>query len=160
VGAQVTLVRSDGELPGGDAGGDGVATRSGQPGRTPAWGAGEEPFRVLVDVEDRAALVRLSGELDMSTSGGIYSALARLAGENPDRLVIDLRGVTFMDSTGLRALLDAHGWAARRGWQFALVRGPRQVQRVFEIVALEEVLVFLDQPEKPLHTPLPADGDG
>jgi anti-sigma B factor antagonist len=158
-GAKMTWARGGGELPGGDAGWDGPAL-FGQPGRTPAWGAGEEPFRVLVDFEDRAALVQLSGELDMSTCGGIYATLARLAGEDPDRLVIDLRGVTFMDSTGLRALLDAHGWAARRGWQFALVRGPHQVQRVFEIVALDGVLAFVDQPEHSLHPPRPAGGGG
>jgi anti-anti-sigma factor len=57
--------------------------------------------------------------------------------------VLDLREVSFMDSAGLRLVLEA----SRAGASFAVVRGPREVQRLFDLVGLDEGrLTMLDQP--------------
>ena len=53
-----------------------------------------------------------------------------------DELVLDLRGVGFMDTSGLRYTLELNERAERDGWRLRLVRGPRPVQRVFDVAGL------------------------
>ena len=62
------------------------------------------------------------------------------------RVVLDLRELEFMDSSGLRlvALAERRLGAAGRG--LVLVRGPEAVQRVFEITRMEDHLTFVDEP--------------
>ena len=82
------------------------------------------------------------GEIDLATVDGLAQALDA-AREEAGSVVLDLREVSFMDSAGLRLVLEA----SRRGRAFAVVRGPREVQRVFDLVGLDEGrLTMLDQP--------------
>lgn len=91
----------------------------------------------------RAAVIALRGELDMA---GAAALEAELDGLNGDALVIDLRDVTFMDSSGLRVLVVASQRAQDDGRRFALVPGAAQVMRVFEITRMLERLDFVDDP--------------
>ncbi len=94
------------------------------------------------------ALIALSGELDLSGAQALHDEVGRLADhEGVQCVVLDLRGLEFMDSSGLRvvALADRRLSAAGRG--LVLVRGRETVQRVFEITRMEERLAFVDSPE-------------
>jgi anti-sigma B factor antagonist len=64
-------------------------------------------------------------------------------------IVIDLRQVTFMDSTGAAALVAADRHAQRDGRSLAIVKGSPQVQRVLEVCGLTEVLAPADEPLGP-----------
>ncbi len=93
------------------------------------------------------ALIALSGELDLSGAAPLDEEIDRLAGEDGvRRVVLDLRELEFMDSSGLRlvALAERRLGAADRS--FALVRGPDAVQRVFAITGMERHLTFVDAP--------------
>lgn len=94
------------------------------------------------------AVITLAGELDLATAPELETALAEAldGGDRPAQLVVDLRALGFMDSTGLRVLLVTHARAAEEGWDFALVRGSEAVQRVFEITRMSERLTFVDPP--------------
>ncbi len=73
---------------------------------------------------------RLEGELDMATAGGLTELLLTAPGDAP--LVLDFSGVSFMDSSGLRALLEGAGLPNGEGP--VVVQDPSpQVRRVFEI---------------------------
>jgi anti-anti-sigma factor len=88
----------------------------------------------------------LRGELDIL---GAAEARRELLGLTPPRggwLVIDLRDLSFMDSTGVRLILQTLESAERYGAALALIRGPTPVQRVLEIVGLAEQLLILDEP--------------
>jgi anti-anti-sigma factor len=61
-------------------------------------------------------------------------------------LVLDLREVTFLDSTGIRLILQAREYALRHAAAFLLVRGPEQVMLVLELIGLEEQLEIADEP--------------
>jgi anti-anti-sigma factor len=61
-------------------------------------------------------------------------------------VVLDLREVGFMDTSGLRYVLELNDRAARDGFQLRLVRGPAAVQRVFEVSGLDSRLPFVDDP--------------
>jgi anti-anti-sigma factor len=69
-----------------------------------------------------------------------------LAGEDtsPPVLVLDLRGLKFMDSTGLRIVVSANARAESAERRFVVVRGPEPVHRIFRITRLEERLDMVD----------------
>lgn len=95
---------------------------------------------------DAAAHLVLSGELDIAESSRVERELLSLDEGRPDTLVIDLRGLQFMDSTGLRLIVAAHQRYASEGRRVVIIRGPDAVQRVFQATRVEERLYFVDQP--------------
>ena len=102
-------------------------------------------LEVLQDDSGDDTTVRLSGELDISTAAELERLLSDLAvPDGPGRIVIDLRDLRFMDSTGLRLLVTADLRLRREGRELALIPGPEPVHRVFRLAMLEERLTFVD----------------
>jgi anti-sigma B factor antagonist len=99
-----------------------------------------------VTTQDSGARVTISlkGELDLSSVGKVQEELRRVEAEEPALLVLDLANLTFLDSTGLRAVVTADERARERGRRLVVVRGPDAVQRVFTITRLEERLEMVD----------------
>jgi anti-sigma B factor antagonist len=93
--------------------------------------------------------VTIAGELDLSTVPEFDRALDRIDLTTVKRLVIDLCGVTFMDSTGLHAVIQRHRSVQANGYQLIVRRGSDQVQRLFELTGVDDVLTFEDEP--PTH---------
>jgi anti-anti-sigma factor len=91
--------------------------------------------------------LRLRGDLDMAGVVELERELERLEASRPDVVLLDLRELTFLDSSGLRSLLAADNRARRRGRRLELVRAPAGVQRVFEIALLDRRLTFVELPE-------------
>ena len=81
------------------------------------------------------------GEIDLATIDALEAEVKAALAEH-GALVLDLREVTFIDSAGLRLVLET----SRDASAFSVVRGPREVQRVFDLVGLEERLQMLDEP--------------
>ena len=95
------------------------------------------------------AVVAPTGELDLSGAAILESELERLAAEpGLGSVVLDLRGLEFMDSSGLRLVVIADMRAREAGRRFALIRGGDTVHRVFEITRMSERLEFVDAPEE------------
>lgn len=92
------------------------------------------------------AHIALSGELDISSAARVEDELASLQAQSPAMLVLDLRELEFMDSTGLRLIVRADEAARAGGTRFVIVRGPEPVQRVFQIVGLDTRLEMTDAP--------------
>src|SRR5919198_480666 len=83
------------------------------------------------------------GDLDMATARDLGTRMAAVAREHPHgRLIVDLAGVDFMDSAGLRVLLTAARSAGTDGHRLRLRRGRAAVQRVFEVSGTEPLLPF------------------
>ena len=93
-------------------------------------------------------VVVLSGELDLASSGALDEELARVFSSPVDLVVVDLRPLEFMDSTGLSTLVKAHQRAQEAGKRFGLVRGSQQVQRLLSLTRVEERMTFADSPEE------------
>ena len=89
-----------------------------------------------------AIVLTMKGELDLTSSPVFERELRAVEATSPRRLVIDLSGLEFMDSTGLRALLLARERAQADGHELALRRGPRHVQRVLELTKTAEAFEF------------------
>jgi anti-anti-sigma factor len=103
-----------------------------------------------VDTEEREGLVRVSlrGELDLSTVEKVEDELRRIEERGDKLLVLDLSGLTFLDSTGLRLMVTADQRARKAGRRLALVKGPETVHRVFTITKLDERLQMVDDVEE------------
>jgi anti-anti-sigma factor len=86
--------------------------------------------------------VRLQGELDLASADAMEERLAAIEEQRPARVVIDLGGLAFIDSSGLRVLLLADSRARESGFELVLVPGPEPVQRVFEMTGALDVLRF------------------
>jgi anti-sigma B factor antagonist len=91
----------------------------------------------------RTVVIALAGELDLA---GAATLEQELAGVDARAVVVDLRGLGFMDSSGLRALAVAALRAQGAGRRFALVPGAAQVMRVFDITRMRERLDFVADP--------------
>ena len=105
-------------------------------------------FTVDTRSEGRAAVIAVSGELDLASSAALEDELARVAESGATQVIIDLRELEFMDSTGLSTLVKAHQRADEKGHEFSLVRGPQQVQRLLSLTGVEERMTFADTPEE------------
>ena len=84
----------------------------------------------------------LIGELDMASAPTLDAAIDRLCTDGTEALTLDLSRLTFMDSTGLRVMLVAKDLCVENGCELQLVRGPAQIQRLFEVTGLLELLPF------------------
>ncbi|MBA3369836.1 MAG: STAS domain-containing protein [Thermoleophilaceae bacterium] len=94
-------------------------------------------FDLETSREGAQARLTLFGELDIAAAPRLDAELTELEPEGPDRIVLDLRGLTFLDSTGLRSLLGADARAREAGRSLTLIQGPDVVQRVFSITGLD-----------------------
>jgi anti-sigma B factor antagonist len=93
------------------------------------------------------AVISLAGELDLSGAPALDEEVGRLAAhDGVRRVVLDLRGLQFLDSSGLRVVALAARRLEAAGRALTLVRGSETVQRVFEITRMGERLDFVDEP--------------
>jgi anti-sigma B factor antagonist len=99
-----------------------------------------EPFRCDVVPERDAVRVVPVGELDLACAGGVAAQLDDLFGAGLGHVVLDLRELTFLDSSGLRMILEAKGAAKERSVRFTLIPGRPEVQRVFEVTGTGDSL--------------------
>jgi anti-anti-sigma factor len=97
---------------------------------------------IAADRDERKARLVLGGELDMDARFQAERALDELLAQPVEQLVVDLGEVTFVDSTGMGLVLEVHDRARSEGFKLRLLRGPDEVQRVFELAGVADVLPF------------------
>ena len=105
---------------------------------TPSLAVGER-----ADAVARAHVVAPRGELDLYSVADVRAALA----ERPagcEVVVLDLRGLTFFDTSGIRLALETLQQLTAAGLRFALIRGEPEVQRLFVLAGLQDRLPFYD----------------
>src|SRR3954452_13397439 len=102
------------------------------------------PFGVTIERRDSALHLALSGELDTSTAPRLEDDLHRVEAERPELIVLDLRDLSFLDSTGLRLLIMADARAKKEGRRLAIGRGNEMIQRVLHVTRLDERLEVVD----------------
>lgn len=92
--------------------------------------------------DGEAHVVELIGELDLDGASAVEAELLAAESTDAESIVVDLGGLEFIDSTGIRLIV----MAAERSenGRFSLLRGPQQVQRVFELTDLAARLPFVD----------------
>ena len=111
--------------------------------RVPGGGAAPAPFRVELRRDGDTVLVRPVGELDVATCASVRTELESAVESGCARLILDLRGLTFMDSSGLHLMVTTQGTAVERGIRFSLIRGPAIVSRALELTGLQGRFEFV-----------------
>jgi anti-sigma B factor antagonist len=91
--------------------------------------------------------IALAGEADLLGAPQIEAALEGAAAGAAKLIVVDLKGLTFIDSSGLQALATGHEHCRSRGYELRIVRGPANVQRLFDLTGMSEILPFVDAVE-------------
>jgi anti-anti-sigma factor len=106
-------------------------------------------LEVEARIHRRSALVELWGELDLATVSQVAEVLDGLepnAG-GVRHVVVDLRGLTFMDASGLHELVRQNDYAHQNRYNLAVVRGRKAIERLLALSTVEELLVLVDAPE-------------
>jgi anti-anti-sigma factor len=109
-------------------------------------------FSVDVLRHPDAVVVVPRGEVDMATVGQLRAA----CDVSDVRLVLDLRGVEFLDTSGINFILERQRHADADALSFTLVRGPEHVQRLFDVTGLNHRLRFVADPAEALADGRPA----
>lgn len=103
-------------------------------------------FELRAERIGATAHVAIKGELDIATLPEVEQVIQSLRSPDLERLVVDLRELSFLDSMSIELLLRLHTDLPQTGAELLVVRGPRAVHRVFELTGLDQVLVVVDQP--------------
>ena len=98
-------------------------------------------FEVDVESRDGGVVVAPKGEIDLSTVDEVRRAIEQ-SHDSASSLVIDLSGVGFLDTSGLRLVVEQNNRARDLGYALELIPGPPPVQRVFQIAGLDQKLPF------------------
>jgi len=104
-------------------------------------------FRILTNGSGAQVEVAIHGELDLATAAQLDAELARVAElDGVELVVVDLRELVFLDSTGLESIVKFDATARSQGIDLAVVRGPRAVERLFAVMQLDQRLRIVDDP--------------
>jgi len=103
-----------------------------------------KPFRCSIAQSDGATVLRPAGDLDLGSVPHLEKSLQGAVEAGARRVVVDLRGLEFMDSTGLTLLMRWQRESRRDGFELALVRGDERIHRLFELTAMEPLFTFLE----------------
>jgi anti-anti-sigma factor len=129
---------------------------SAQPDRSPAEQRAEEQLAIEARTHRRTALVALRGELDMLTVSKVAEVIDGLdpQADGVRHLVLDLRGLTFMDSTGLHELVRQNEFARSNHHNLAVVRGTDAIERLLDVTGVKDHLVLVNDPDDLVPPPV------
>jgi anti-sigma B factor antagonist len=109
-----------------------------------------EHLQIDVRHEPDRIVLRLHGELDLSSAPLLQSEIESAGADGATLVVLDLDDLEFIDSTGLRIILAAHERSRERGQMLALTRGSQQVQRLMSITRAGEHLRIIESADEQL----------
>jgi anti-anti-sigma factor len=108
-------------------------------------------FQVQVRREAQTEFIAVIGELDLASGPQLESELDRIVPAETTQVVVDLRELEFMDSTGLSIIVRAHQRLAEAGCELSLVKGSTQVQRLLDLTGVAERVRLVAAPEELLN---------
>jgi anti-sigma B factor antagonist len=111
----------------------------------------QSQFRVEVERTGRAAVIVVTGELDLATGPQLEAELRDISASDTELVVVDLRNLEFMDSTGLSIIVRAHQRLTGEGCELGLVRGSPQVQRLLDLTGVADRIALVTRPEELLN---------
>ena len=118
-------------------------TPSGQSREDRVLAAGQ--LMIRSERQGKTHVVGMSGELDLATTTRLEDELEAAEASDADEIILDLSRLDFIDSTGLQVILAADARSKANGKRLKLVRGQRQVHRIFEITDTADRLPFGDR---------------
>jgi anti-anti-sigma factor len=102
------------------------------------------PLTIRSSRQQDEHVVALCGELDLGCAEAVQDEMRRVEQTDARRIIVDLSALEFMDSTGLRAMLEIDARSRANGDRVVFLRGGPTIQRLFEITDTEDRLPFID----------------
>ncbi len=104
-------------------------------------------FEARVEQREGYVVVVVRGELDLDSAPPLRAVLASPEAQAPT-VILDLRAVSFVDSSGLSVIVGEHQRAKAEAYRFAVsIAGARQVERLFELCGLRGTVATVDNPD-------------
>jgi len=100
-----------------------------------------------IDVQDSSpdlVIVTISGDVDLSTSRELQGELRRVVANHPQKLIVDLSDVPYMDSSGVATLVETMQLARKGQTRLVLTSLKERVRSIFEIARLDSVFTIVD----------------
>ena len=118
----------------------------------------KETFGTRLSRRDDVLWLALGGELDVFTAPQLRAALREARPNSREVLILDLRGLTFIDSSGLAVILAAHEAGKQDGSRPVriVIKGSRPVEALFELIGAKDYLELIESAEEleaPARTP-------
>jgi anti-anti-sigma factor len=104
-----------------------------------------EEFRIEEDRSDTTVVLRLSGELDLASADAVSQRLDAFAATG-EAVLLDVDRLSFMDSSGLRVVLQAAETSRTSSWEFSLTAGSEQVRNLFASAGVTDRLPIVPAP--------------
>jgi anti-anti-sigma factor len=104
-----------------------------------------EPFEVRLELHRQTAFLRLSGAFDQSSREELEQRLFEAAATEPREIILDLRQMLFIGSSGLRFLLEVWNLSRAGGFDFAVLPAEGAVRLLFEKTELDQVLPIVEE---------------
>jgi anti-sigma B factor antagonist len=101
-------------------------------------------LQIAVEEADSALVVKLRGDLDLGSCDALRARLDGAELDGKPAIVVDLRDLAFLDSSGLRELIVASRSAASNARRFALIAGRDEIHRVFTISGTADRFEWID----------------
>lgn len=100
-------------------------------------------LEITVSHQGTTSTLQLAGECDIAQQERIHERLQEIRAARPECVVLDLSRLSFIDSTGLSIVIGLQKWTEANGVRLVICRGPKAVQRIFELTGLGSTLPFL-----------------
>lgn len=107
-------------------------------------------IEVKLERRDDAVIVKPIGDIDLSRSPSLRHQISRAQADRPERLVIDLGEVPYMDSSGVATLVEAMQVSRRSGAKLVLCGLQSKVRSIFEIARLDTVFTIVESTDEAL----------
>ena len=107
-----------------------------------------EELEVQIEKTTDGVIVRPIGDVDLGCAATLRLRLKEVQNENPDRLIVDLGSVSYMDSSGVATLVEAMQNARRTDTKLILCALQDKVRSIFEIARLDMVFAIVEDVEK------------
>jgi len=104
-------------------------------------------FDIESRIEGDRAIVTVRGDLDLQVAPRVVEEITKVEGDRPALVVIDLSGLSFLDSSGMGVIAAAQARAVDAGRRLVVVRPPYTVRRAFELSGFDEVITVVESLE-------------
>jgi anti-sigma B factor antagonist len=107
------------------------------------------PFTVVAERDGGTSCLRLMGEFDLACSEQFHQHLRDLLRSRPEAVIVDLSGLDFIDSSGLRMVVEAESLCRESGLEYGVIAGTGQARRVFDLTGMNEIVPVIDATGNP-----------
>jgi anti-anti-sigma factor len=109
---------------------------------------GGSQFRIASERDGGTCYLRLEGEFDLACKEAFEQYLLNVTAGRPAGVIVDLSRLEFMDSSGLRMVVDANALCSESGIDYGVIAGSGQARRLFDLTGMDDVLPVLDAPRQ------------